>query len=109
MIKELEESLDMIDRIRYGFKIKNNMLLDEKETKCELFELQMSLIYSNEIICEKNNNMLEIKIDMDMPTNFNTKYMIIKRVLNNLISNSLKHTFNNNVYVNFEFMESEYL
>lgn len=52
-------------------------------------------------LATNGKNILEIKIKKDMPTTAYLKRSLVKRIANNFISNSLKHTIKGLVQITF--------
>ena len=54
---------NLIETIRYAFKLKNNMSLDEVKTEVDVKKLCKSLLNNNKMQCEKSLDKLDIIID----------------------------------------------
>lgn len=103
MVDELTEAINMTEEIRIGFKAKNSMKLDETKSELVLSNLIQSIKQSNNTLTVKTCNNLHLSVDEYTYNNYNiinVQITLLKRILNNLISNSLKHTYNKNVYMN---------
>ena len=86
----------MLDILKTTFKSVNKMNFNESKTEVNSQEVFKTFVESNRQLAIKGNN--EIKIDLfEIKEKFEVNISLFKRIINNLISNALKHTKDGNV------------
>lgn len=101
IIEECNALDEMLANLRIEFKSRNNMEIDEKNEFVNTMKMVTSIVNTFKSLAEKGNNILKIEIEKDFPEAICMKPIMLKRIINNLISNALKHTLNGEVSVNF--------
>lgn len=84
----------MLENLRTEFKAKHLMDLHEQPRRTAIQEFISSLQRSQTRLAKNGNNMLIFEVEEGFPTNIKLQRFNTKRIINNLISNSLKHTLN---------------
>jgi len=102
IIEELNDAIEMTDQIRIGFKIKNDMKLEEDKVNVDINKFADGIKFSMMNLCSQTLNKLIIKINKDCIDNIDIQYTLLKRIINNFVSNALKHTYNGCVNVNIK-------
>jgi len=98
---EINDLKEMLEVLRFEFKSKNGMTLEEtKEYKLSK-EFVMSIANTHKTLAENGNNALLISLNQ-FPEYMYISVSTIKRIINNFISNALKHTKDGVVKVKFE-------
>lgn len=90
---DVEELEEMLENLRAQFKYTNNMDFKEeaKEVAVHDFALSFSRIHAN--LAEVGGNTLSIQVCKGFPSTISIQRNLIKRIVNNFVSNSLKHTY----------------
>lgn len=99
--QELEDLEDMLENLRTEFKARNLMDLKEQPRSVNSEEFIMSLKSSHTRLAKNGNNLLILETSEGFPINLKIQRLNTKRIINNLITNSLKHTNAGNVSVMF--------
>eukprot|EP00801_Mesodinium_rubrum_P002517 Mrub_02517.p1 GENE.Mrub_02517~~Mrub_02517.p1 ORF type:complete len:543 (+),score=68.92 Mrub_02517:173-1630(+) len=107
--QELEDLEDMLENLRTEFKVRNLMDLKEQPRQLMSEEFLLSLKNSNSRLAYNGNNKLTIETSENFPIELKLQKLNTKRIVNNLISNSLKHTNNGYVTVYFSILNSDEL
>jgi signal transduction histidine kinase len=89
---DCEDMEEMLENMRAEFKIKQGMQLKEEIKAVETTEFAKSLGSTHSALTENGQNFLHISIDNNYPKTLNIQRTLIKRIANNFITNSLKHT-----------------
>lgn len=100
---------EMIENLKTEFKSKNQMQFKEETKEVLSTEFLKSLQNSHVRLAESAKNLLELKINVDFPKTMLVAKSLLKRILNNFISNALKHTKNGEVKVSFNLIRNEAL
>lgn len=103
--KEVEDLMDMLENLRAEFKSAFLMEVNEAERVIVSQELVEGLKRTHSRLAKNGNNSLRFVISAGFPTKLFVKGLNMKRVINNLISNALKHTNFGNVSVTFKIDE----
>jgi len=98
---EIHEMNEMLDTLKTEFKSRNSMKFDEKTDDYKTHDLLKSFKMSFTKLALNGKNNVEFYIQQNFPEYLSIKPTILKRIVNNLISNSLKHTYTGNVKVSF--------
>lgn len=99
--QELEDLEDMLENLRTEFKARNLMDLKEQPRSVTSEEFILSLKSSHTRLAKNGNNNLTFETSESFPQKIKIQRLNTKRIINNLISNSLKHTTNGDVLVYF--------
>mmetsp|Transcript_14106 Transcript_14106/g.11656 ORF Transcript_14106/g.11656 Transcript_14106/m.11656 type:complete len:257 (+) Transcript_14106:414-1184(+) len=97
---ELDDMKEMLEVLRFEFKSKNGMSLEENKGYKQSKEFIESLANTHKSLAENGNNALLFSLSQ-FPDIMYIPVSIIKRILNNLISNALKHTKDGIIKVRF--------
>ena len=98
---ELEDLEDMLENLRTEFKVRNLMDLKEQPRSVNSEEFIISLKSSHTRLAKNGNNLLILETSEGFPINLKIQRLNTKRIINNLITNSLKHTNAGKVSVMF--------
>lgn len=90
--QELEDLEDMLENLRTEFKARQLMDLKEQHRMVSTEEFIMSLKSSHTRLAKNGNNSLLLEAGEEFPESLKLQRLNTKRIINNLISNSLKHT-----------------
>ena len=90
--QELEDLEDMLENLRTEFKARQLMDLKEQPRRVKTEEFIKSLKSSHTRLAKNGNNSLLLEAAEGFPLNLKLQRLNTKRIINNLISNSLKHT-----------------
>jgi len=90
----------MLEVLRFEFKAKNGMALKENKDYKHSREFVNSLANTHKSLAENGNNALLFSLTK-FPEQMYIPVSIIKRIINNLISNALKHTKDGIIKVRF--------
>jgi len=90
----------MLEVLRFEFKAKNGMALKENKDYKHSREFVNSLANTHKSLAENGNNALLFSLTK-FPEQMYIPVSIIKRIINNLISNALKHTKDGIIKVSF--------
>jgi len=91
----------MLEVLRFEFKAKNGMKLEEIKEYKDSKEFVMSVANTHKSLAVNGNNALMISLHQ-FPEQIYISVTTIKRIINNFISNALKHTKDGVVTVKFE-------
>jgi len=98
--EELEDLADMLDNLRAEFKSSNLMDISKEELREVLTsDFLKSLKITHVRLAKNGGNQLKIKTNDSVPVKLNIQRINTKRIINNVISNALKHTTNGKVTV----------
>jgi len=89
---ELEDLGDMLDNLRMEFKSHNLMDVNEKERRLESLDFINGLMRTHSRLAKNLNCKLRICAGKNFPSRMYIQRLNVKRVVNNLISNAIKHT-----------------
>lgn len=89
----------MLDNLRLEFKTKQGMNIEEKFREVKMIELIRGLKRTHTLLAKNGKNRLCIDTFDNFPDVILLQVLNVKRVVNNLITNSLKHTNNGTVTV----------
>lgn len=98
---EIEEMHDMLDSLKTEFKTRNDMKFNETQEYHKVHDLLNSFKRAFTKLAQNGNNILQFKIQQNFPQKIMIRHTLLKRIINNLISNALKHTQNGKVDVRF--------
>lgn len=102
---EIEDMEEMIENLKTEFKSKNQMKFKEEVKEVEAKEFLQSLQNSHMKLADIANNKLTLKIYEKFPIKILVAKSLLKRILNNFISNALKHTKEGEVNVGFSIID----
>ena len=88
--------------MRAEFKLKQGMQLKEEATLIQTSDISNSFASTHSELSKKGRNRMNIRITKGFPKVLRIPRTIIKRIANNLITNSLKHTEKGEVHVEFK-------
>jgi len=94
---EIEDLNEMLDNLRYEFKQSKGMSLDEAIREVSTKELLDCIKRSQKLLAKNGKNKLIIESHQNCPSIIAVKQLSLKRVINNLMSNALKHTRNGRI------------
>ena len=97
--QELEDLEDMLENLRTEFKARQLMDLKEQPRRVKTEEFIKSLKSSHTRLAKNGNNSLLLEAAEGFPLNLKLQRLNTIRIINNLISNSLKHTTSGEVSV----------
>lgn len=91
---DLEDMQEMLENMRAEFKYKQGMNFEEEFKSVDILKFVKTYIPTFSQLAENGRNKLMITVQNQCPEQVKIKRSIVKRITNNLISNSLKHTMN---------------
>ena len=94
---------EMLECMRAEFKLKQGMQLKEVPTKVKTSDISNSFAFTHSELTKKGRNRMTVLITTGFPKVMRIPRTIIKRIANNLITNSLKHTEKGEVHVEFKY------
>ena len=89
---ELEDLTDMLDNLRMEFKSHHFMVVNEVSRQLESVDIIMGFKRTHSRLAKNGNNSLRFVSEKGFPSKLYVQRINVKRIVNNLISNSLKHT-----------------
>lgn len=89
---EIEDLQDMLENLRMEFKSKTGMSITEVKREVKSVELLTCLKRSQKLLAKNGKNSLSIESHEKFPEKILVQQLNLKRMINNLISNALKHT-----------------
>lgn len=89
---ELNDLLEMLENLKTSFKLGNNMDIFEENILISTNEIVQSIGKSHTKLALNGFNKFSIEIMKNFPLKLLIQKTLFKRVVNNIISNSLKHT-----------------
>ena len=98
---ELDGMREMLEVLKTEFKANNNMSFKEKYELVNSKDLADSLLYTHQKLAFNGKNSMTVNIQSNFPERILISPTITKRIINNLISNSLKHTTNRTINIEF--------
>jgi len=102
---DIEEIEEMSDNLRLQFKSQEKMTFNEKQTSVIMLQFAQSLIPTHTQMAISGKNDLVIKLLQHLPITVNIQRSLVKRIVNNFISNSLKHTLNGKITIEFSLLK----
>mmetsp|Transcript_14110 Transcript_14110/g.11659 ORF Transcript_14110/g.11659 Transcript_14110/m.11659 type:complete len:215 (-) Transcript_14110:733-1377(-) len=97
---EINDLKEMLEVLRFEFKSKNGMTLEETKEYKHSIEFVKSIANTHKTLAENGNNALLISLDQ-FPEYMYISVSTIKRIINNFISNALKHTKDGRIKISF--------
>jgi len=94
---EIEDLQDMLDGLRLEFKLNEGMSINENKREVDSSEFLKGFKRSMKLLAKNGKNRLTVETDENYPNKLLLQQLNVKRILNNLLSNALKHTTNGNV------------
>jgi len=92
IISETTDLMEMLESLKMEFKMMNNMKNDEKAKEVSTQDFIESLANSSIKLANNGKNTIKLQINSGFPKSINVQTVTLKRVMNNFITNSLKHT-----------------
>jgi len=89
---ELEDLMDMLDNLRLEFKSHHLMDVNEAAREIQSVDFIKGLKRTHSRLAKNGNNSFRLMTEALFPNKLWIQRINVKRVINNLISNSLKHT-----------------
>lgn len=102
-LHDVDDIEEMLENMRAEFKFKQGMAFSEVANEVKIEEFAKSFIPTHTQLAISGNNNFLIQINKLVPENLHIKRSLIKRIVNNFISNSLKHTLKGDVKLTFSF------
>lgn len=90
---ETSDLLEMLENLKTSFKLKNGMDLLEERVNISAYDIIESISKTHKKLAINGFNAFKVGVDEQFPTQLNIQKTLFKRVVNNIISNSLKHTY----------------
>lgn len=106
---EIEDLQEMLDNLRMEFKSSMGMSTAEVEREVKTVELLTCLKRSQKLLAKNGKNSLVIESHENFPDKILVQQLNLKRMINNLISNALKHTNGGKVTVYAGLIEADEL
>ena len=100
---------ELLENLRVEFKSRQLMQVREEPQKVEATSLIQSFLDTHAKLAANGQNSMQLRIRPAFPTNLCIPLTNFKRVLNNLVSNALKHTTKGLVSVSFECLSAQAL
>lgn len=100
--QEIEDMEEMIENLKTEFKSQNKMKFKEELKEIHTQSFLKSFRNAHEKLAESGKNLYRMKMVYNFPPTFTMAKSLLKRILNNFISNALKHTKNGQVTLSFE-------
>jgi len=97
----------MLDNLRLSFKTSRGMSVKENLREVNTTEFLKGFKRSQKSLSKNGQNRLTIESHHDMPVVLCIQQLNVKRVVNNLLSNSLKHTRGGQVSLYTGLVESD--
>jgi len=104
---EIEDLEEMIENLKTEFKSQNQMKFKEELKEIESRAFIKSFQNAHEKLAESGKNLFRMQISAQFPLNIFMAKSLLKRILNNFISNALKHTKNGEVTLSFKIISRE--
>lgn len=82
----------MLENLKTSFKLGHGMDIVEEKIDVSTNEIVQSICKTHKKLALKGLNKYSVQINELFPKNLNIQKTLFKRVVNNIISNSLKHT-----------------
>jgi len=82
----------MLDHLRMEFKTSKGMSVKENLREIKIAEFLKGFKRSQKLLAKNGSNVLRIESQSSMPKVILLQQLNVKRVVNNLLSNALKHT-----------------
>lgn len=98
--------LEMLENLKASFQITQAMENCENLESLPVEELVHSVGCSQRKLAKTGNNSLKFDVDQLVPKSLTIKKNLVKRVVNNMLTNSLKHTQNGSVNVNISMTDT---
>jgi len=89
---DVEDLQDMLDNLRMEFKYSEGMCTNEVAREVKSGDFLRGFKRSMQQLAKNGKNILTIKSHEDFPTKIKVQQLNVKRIINNLLSNALKHT-----------------
>jgi len=94
---EIEDLQDMLDILRMEFKFSEGMSTHENLREVKSAEYLRGFKRSMKLLAKNGKNKLTIDSHHHFPEKLLLQQLNIKRIINNLLSNSLKHTLRGDI------------
>jgi len=94
---EVEDLQDMLDILRMEFKFIEGMRCDETLREVKSSEFLRGFKRSMKLLAKNGKNRLTIESHNNYPEKLLLQQLNIKRIINNLLSNALKHTVHGDI------------
>jgi len=91
--------LGMLDTLKTEFKYRHEMNVVEKRVYTNTVDLINSMVETHRNLAKNGNNKITFQIEKDFPEEILASHTTLKRIVNNFITNSLKHTVNGEIQV----------
>jgi signal transduction histidine kinase len=99
---EVEDMEEMIENLKTEFKSKNQMKFKEEQKEINSISFLKSFRNAHSKLAESGQNLFRMQLVDGFPGRITVAKSLLKRILNNFISNALKHTKNGEVTLSFE-------
>lgn len=100
--QEIEDMEEMIENLKTEFKSANKMKFREELKEINSKGFLKSFKNAHEKLAESGKNLWRMQLAHDFPDRISLAKSLLKRILNNFISNALKHTKNGEVTLSFD-------
>ena len=101
VISETLDLSEMLENLRTEFKCRHGMEFYEKPTQVVASTFIETFLHSHSNLAHNGENGLEFKLKKGFPLQIAIQKMNVKRIVNNLITNSLKHSLKGKVRISF--------
>jgi len=89
---ETSDLLEMLENLKTSFKLGHNMDISEENVKITTNKIVQSICKTHKKLAINGVNEYTVQVHEFFPKNLCIQKTLFKRVVNNIISNSLKHT-----------------
>jgi len=96
---ETMDLAEMLENLRAEFKCRHGMEFYEKPSPVVSATFIETFLHTHSNLAQNGENILEFKLKQGFPITLDLQRMNVKRIVNNLITNSLKHTLKGKVRV----------
>lgn len=100
-LNDIGDIEEMLENMRAEFKFKQGMKFSEVANQVTMFEFARSFITTHTQLAINNSNNIKIVLSNPLPEKAHIKRSLVKRIVDNFISNALKHTQNGDIQIKF--------
>lgn len=91
-LSDIEDIEEMLENLRAEFKYKQGMSFCEVAKEIQLEDFAKTFFPTHKQLATNGKNKILVSLKPLLPLSLHIKKSLVKRIINNFVSNSLKHT-----------------
>ena len=105
---ETSDLMEMLENLKTSFKLGHSMDIVEEKIDISTHDVVLSICKTHKKLAINGCNAYKVQVEKFFPKHLHIQKTLFKRVVNNIISNSLKHTYCGVVQILFTHTDKVY-